>query len=203
MAVEPQNETPHTPPHLPCSPHACDVLRDAQPTHALRAGQSFHIPHGGLPLGTNSSSYKRSESHGALQKVASPTRTCQSDYELLADVDGVRKTLGLRPKRAAKLEDSGRDRPLNDTVTCGTDLSRAMCTAPQGFSGSRHLSNVSTPHSSPRTPPNDDDHDLRGEVWLVSVNFFFEPSRCSSGSGVMAHGERTHHWEVGFYKVDD
>ena len=41
MAVEPQNETPHTPPHLPCSPHACDVLRDAQPTHALRAGQSL------------------------------------------------------------------------------------------------------------------------------------------------------------------
>ena len=104
MAVESQNKTPNTPPHLPCSPHACDVLRDAQPTHALRAGQSFHIPHGGLPSGTNSSSYKRRGSHGALKEVASPTRTCQSDYELLAGVDGVRKILGLRLKRAAQRE---------------------------------------------------------------------------------------------------
>ena len=124
---------------------------------------NLDLPHGGLPSGTNSSSCKRRGSRGALEEVASPTRTCQSDYELLAGVDGVRKILGLRPKRAAKLEHGGRDRPLNDTVTCGTDLSRAMCTAPQGFSGSRHLSNVSTPHSSPRTPPNDNDHDLRGE----------------------------------------
>ena len=37
IALEPQNETPHAHPYLPCSPHACDVLRDAQPTHALTA----------------------------------------------------------------------------------------------------------------------------------------------------------------------
>ena len=45
---------------------------------------NLYLPHGGLPLGTNSSSYKRRGSHGALEKVASPTRTCQRDYELLA-----------------------------------------------------------------------------------------------------------------------
>ena len=82
--------------------------------------------------------YAAGERNGALGKVASPTRTCQSDYELLAGVDGGRKILGLRPKRAAKLEHSGREKPLNVKVTCGTDLSRAMCTAPQAFSGSRH-----------------------------------------------------------------
>ena len=41
LALEPQNETPHAHPYLPCSPHACDVLRDAQPTHTLQAGQSL------------------------------------------------------------------------------------------------------------------------------------------------------------------
>ena len=33
--------------------------------------------------------------------------------------------------------------------------------------------------------------------------FFFEPSRRSSDSDVVAHNGRTRHWEVGFYKADD
>ena len=45
---------------------------------------------------------------------------------------------------------------------------------------------------------------LADELTMACVReFFFEPSRRSSDSGVVAHGGRTRHWEVGFYKVDD
>ena len=106
---------------------------------------NLSIPHGGLPLGTNSSSYRRRESHGALEKVASPTRTCQSDYELLA---GVVTTAAKHPRTPAKASGAaGVERHQSPSTT--RPMSQAAPPrgetrmATQGLVGMRHHNRLS------------------------------------------------------------
>ena len=122
--------------------HSVCVMLSLQ--HGLPAGQSFHLPHGGLPSGTNSSSYKRRGSHGALEEVASPTRTCQSDYELLAGVVDDRKILGT-PTKASGAAGVERHRSPSTTRPPSQAASPRGGTrmATQGLVGMRHHNRLS------------------------------------------------------------
>ena len=105
---------------------------------------NLYVPHGGLPLGTNSSSYKRRGTHEALEEVASPTRTCQSDYELLAGVVDDRKILGTPTKASGA---AGEERHQSPSTT--RPMSQAAPPrgetrmATQGLVGMRHHNRLS------------------------------------------------------------
>ena len=106
--------------------------------------------------------------------------------------------------------------PLNDTATEPSGISsRRDVNGDTGVSGYEASQPPESHIPSPRTT-DDDQLGLIGEGirnWIIlapgrhtsaaGAKFFFEPSRRSSDSGVMAHGGRTRHWEVGFYKVGD
>ena len=106
--------------------------------------------------------------------------------------------------------------PLDDTANkpSGTS-SRRDANGDTGVSGYEASQPPESHIPSPRTT-DDDQLGLIGEGirnWIIlalschtsaaGAKFFFEPSRRSSDSGVMAHGGRTRQREVGFYKVDD
>ena len=73
LALEPQNETPHAHPYLPCSPHACDIICDAQPTHTLPPGWALWAFL--TTIFPQVHTYAAGGGHRALEKVESPART--------------------------------------------------------------------------------------------------------------------------------
>ena len=106
--------------------------------------------------------------------------------------------------------------PLDDTATEPSGISsRRDVNGDTGVSGYEASQPPESHIPSPRTA-DDDQLGLIGEGirnWIIlalschtsaaRAKFFFEPSRRSSDSGVIAHGGRTRQREVGFYKVDD
>ena len=123
-------------------------------THAQGVCVMLSLKHG-LPAGQSLPSSRRSslrythtlqeKGHGALGKVESPTRTCQSDYELLA---GVVTTAAKHPRTPTKASGAaGVERHQSPSTTRppsqATSPRGGTRMATQGLVGMRHHNRLS------------------------------------------------------------